>query len=133
MSAISTKLLTLITSKDLSYGELSKTTGIPKSALQRYATGKTEKIPLDRIKLLSLALNVTSAYLMGWEDNPSMQSLNEQKNTHLSEAERRVLELTHEHPELANMLAEITEIITNFSDEKLDAFLVFLKTMNNPE
>lgn len=57
-----------IEEKDISYGELSKATGIPKSALHRYATGETPKIPLDRIKLIANALNVTPGYLMGWED-----------------------------------------------------------------
>ena len=46
-------------------------TGIPKSAIQRYATGETEKIPLDRLELLAQALGISSAYLMGWEDRNS--------------------------------------------------------------
>ncbi|MDR1585644.1 MAG: helix-turn-helix domain-containing protein [Prevotellaceae bacterium] len=75
MGKIATILLELIKAKGISYGELSTKTGIPKSALQRYATGKTEKIPLDRIELLAKALHTTPAYLMGWgnEDigNPS--------------------------------------------------------------
>lgn len=67
MSEISEKILKLITEKDISYGELSKRTGIPKSALQRYAIGETPKIPLDRIELIANALNVTPEYLMGWD------------------------------------------------------------------
>lgn len=68
MSERSQKILNLINKSGLSYGELAKITGIPKSALQRYATGETEKIPIDRIELLAKALNCTSAYLMGWEE-----------------------------------------------------------------
>ena len=45
MSELSNRILNLILSKELSYAELSQLTGIPKSALQRYATGETEKIP----------------------------------------------------------------------------------------
>ncbi len=71
MSEISTKILKLINEKDLSYGELSKRTKIPKSALQRYATGDTPKIPLERLEIIANALNVTPAYLMGWEENDS--------------------------------------------------------------
>lgn len=48
MSEISKRLLQLIEDNDISYGELSKKTNIPKSALQRYATGETEKIPIDK-------------------------------------------------------------------------------------
>jgi len=68
MSDISKRILTEITNKNISYGELSVRTGIPKSALQRYATGQTEKIPIDRLKKIASALNVTSAFLMGWEE-----------------------------------------------------------------
>lgn len=71
MSDVSNRILNLISSKELSYGELNKITNIPKSALQRYATGETEKIPLDRIEILATALGVTAAYLMGWEESPS--------------------------------------------------------------
>lgn len=53
---------------ELSYGALSEITKIPKSALQRYATGSTTKIPIDRIELIAKATGVTAAYLMGWEE-----------------------------------------------------------------
>ena len=68
MSEISKRILELLSKKDMSYGELSKLTGIPKSALQRYATGETEKIPIDRLELIAKYLNVDAAYLMGWTD-----------------------------------------------------------------
>lgn len=71
MSAISAKILSFITEKDISYGELSEKTGIPKSALQRYATGQTEKIPIDRLQLIANVLGTSAQYLMGWTDDPS--------------------------------------------------------------
>lgn len=67
MNDISGRILQLINEKDISYGELAKLTGIPKSALQRYAVGETVKIPLDRLECIATALNTTPAYLMGWE------------------------------------------------------------------
>jgi repressor LexA len=63
-------LLDLIKKENISYGELSIKTGIPKSAIQRYAIGETEKIPLTRIELLAKALGVTPQYLAGWDDLP---------------------------------------------------------------
>ena len=54
----------------LSYGELSALTGISKSALQRYATGETGKIPPDRIEAIARAAGVSAAYLLGWADDP---------------------------------------------------------------
>lgn len=53
MSDISTKLHESIQRAGYSYGELAKLTGIPKSAIQRYATGQTPKIPLDRLQALA--------------------------------------------------------------------------------
>ena len=66
MSDISERILNIITEKDISYGELSEKTGIPKSALQRYATGQTEKIPIDRLQLIASAIGTTPEFLMGW-------------------------------------------------------------------
>lgn len=70
MSEMSKKILALIANKNVSYGELSILTGIPKSALQRYASGETEKIPIDRLKKIAIALGCEPAYLMGWTDSP---------------------------------------------------------------
>lgn len=76
MSEISKRILSIILDNDISYGELSSKTGIPKSALQRYATGETEKIPIDRLELIAKALGTTTAYLMGWSKNsaPTLSS-----------------------------------------------------------
>lgn len=68
MNDISTRLLQAIQKKEYSYGDMAKLTGIPKSAIQRYATGETEKIPLDRLEKMAFALGVSSSYLMGWEE-----------------------------------------------------------------
>lgn len=68
MSELSNRILNLILSRELSYAELSQLTGIPKSALQRYATGETEKIPADRLELIARALQTTTAALLGQED-----------------------------------------------------------------
>lgn len=56
-----------------SYPELEKITGIPKSSIQRYATGGTKKIPIDCIEKIALATNADSRYLMCWEDKPTKQ------------------------------------------------------------
>lgn len=69
MSKRSERILAAIQKAGLSYNELSKLTNIPKSALQRYATGETEKIPIDRIEAISKAVNVPAQYIMGWTDD----------------------------------------------------------------
>ena len=52
----------------LSYGELANITGLSKSAVHRYATGQTDKIPTEALEKLAEALHVTPAYLTGWEE-----------------------------------------------------------------
>ena len=68
---IAVRILRAMHLAQMSYGDLAKATGIPKSALQRYATGTTEKLPLPRLEAIAKALNISAAYLMGWEDEPS--------------------------------------------------------------
>lgn len=80
MSDISARLSAAISEKGYSYGELSKLTGIPKSAIQRYATGETEKIPIDRLTSLASVLGVSSRSLMGWDDD--LKSLAEETAQH---------------------------------------------------
>ncbi|MCH5279711.1 MAG: helix-turn-helix domain-containing protein [Christensenellaceae bacterium] len=70
MNELSERISLAINNAGLSYGELSKLCGISKSALQRYATGETGKIPIDRIEAIAKATNVTAAYLMGWDEKP---------------------------------------------------------------
>lgn len=71
MSDISERMLNIILEKEISYGELSDKTGIPKSALQRYATGQTEKIPIDRLQTIASAIGTTPEFLMGWNTDDS--------------------------------------------------------------
>lgn len=85
------KILHAMNEKQVSYGELSAMTGIPKSALQRYATGETEKIPLPRIEQIANALDISAAYLLGWEVK--------KESTEVSENKKALLELIDKMPE----------------------------------
>ncbi len=53
----------------LSYGELANATGLTKSAVHRYATGSTDKVPTEALEKLAAALGVTPTYLTGWEEH----------------------------------------------------------------
>ncbi len=64
---VSERIRTQMKLLDLSYGELSAKTGLAKSAIYRYATGQTDKIPTEALEKLALALGVTPAFLTGWE------------------------------------------------------------------
>lgn len=52
----------------LSYGEVAEKSGLAKSAVHRYATGLTDKIPIDALEKIAPVLGVTPAYLLGWEE-----------------------------------------------------------------
>lgn len=88
MSQRSDRILHSIQRANLSYSELASLTKIPKSALQRYATGETEKIPIDRIEAIAKATNVTSEFLMCWTDNIEPETTN---NYNLSDNEKNLL------------------------------------------
>lgn len=59
------RLRELIKQKNITYVELERLSGVPKSAIQRYASGATKKIPLDRIFRISDALGVSPYDLVG--------------------------------------------------------------------
>ena len=68
MNPVSKRLIDAYRKSGLSYPELEKITGIPKSSIQRYITGMYEDIPMSRLEKIADALNVSAAYIMGWED-----------------------------------------------------------------
>jgi len=69
----STTLKTVIEGSGYSYQRLQEFTGIPKSAIQRYASGTTKKIPADRLRKLYK--------LLGREDAPTPDHDNTQPTT----------------------------------------------------
>ena len=53
---------------NLSYQELSNKTGFSASTLHRYETGGIKNIKIDNLLKIAEALELSPAYLMGWED-----------------------------------------------------------------
>jgi len=64
---ICNRLYTAIEKSGLSYGEIADKTGIPKSAIHRYATGLTTKIPLDRLQAIARVVGTPAEVIMGWD------------------------------------------------------------------
>ncbi|WP_394874603.1 helix-turn-helix domain-containing protein [Clostridium neonatale] len=65
----------------LSYQELADKTGLSKSTLQRYETGAIRNMPLDKLEVLSKALDIDPSYLMGWKtQNTDNQKLSNNEN-----------------------------------------------------
>ena len=77
-----------IENSDMSYIELEKASGVPKSTIQRYATGSTKKIPIDAIQAIAKAINVSAAYIMGWTDN-----INEKAPAEAEAKENRIIDM----------------------------------------
>lgn len=67
---LSQRLDRLIKESGMSQHELARITGIPQSAIQRYASGDTAKIPIDRLEKLAKALGTSAAHLLGWTEPP---------------------------------------------------------------
>ncbi len=49
--------------------ELGTRTSVNKATIYKYEKGIITNIPSDKIEIISKALNVSPAFLMGWEDN----------------------------------------------------------------
>lgn len=77
------RIFNLMNEKQLSYADLAKATGFSKSALQRYVTAETDKIPIDRVIAIAQALNTSPAYLMGWEPAKKEEVLSEEERDFL--------------------------------------------------
>ena len=78
MSLIAQRILSRMKECGYSYMQLQEATGVPKSALQRYATGQTPKIPADRLQAIAQALHCSTAWLMGESDEDARSALLEQ-------------------------------------------------------
>ena len=79
VNEIAKKLNKYFMESEMSYAELAKRTGIPKSALQRYIVGQTDKIPIDRLQSIAEALGTSAAVLMGWEEDETPSPTPEQQ------------------------------------------------------
>ena len=77
MSEIANRIKSAIKKSRLSHRELETITGIPHSAIQRYAAGTTDRIPISRLVKLANALGTTAAYLLGWEEKETIKTNNE--------------------------------------------------------
>jgi transcriptional regulator with XRE-family HTH domain len=118
MKGISRRLTQAILDSNCSYAELERKTGIPKSSIQRYATGTTKKIPIDAVKLIADATNYSAAWIMGW-GNDSV----EKKNDAITDI---ILKLRSD----AELLELVTEITLLLPEQRI-AVQSLLSAFNN--
>ena len=112
MSDFSNRLRSLIEELGVSYTELERLTGIPKSSLQRYATGITEKISMEKVVILAGALGVAPEYLIGW-------------NTTSTAEDREVTRVLKDRPEVR----ELINVAKELSKDKVEALTEIAKVM----
>lgn len=117
MSEISKRILAAIEKKGITYAELAEKTGIPKTALHRYATGDTEKIPTSRIPLLAKALDVSIGYLTGWEEEAPAEPTPEYYES-IGVAARMRPQLRQETPvTLDSMISQMQSLQRQLADQ----------------
>ena len=116
--------------KGMKQAELCQITGIPKSAISQYISGAFEP-KQDRIYLISKALNVSEAWLMGF-DVPMERETISLEEPKLSEGEKKLLEryrqLSEESKEiLINTMDSIDQLPADTQRIALDVIRVVLR------
>ena len=91
---------------DIRQEDVAVIAGVSKQTIQKYETGIISNIPSDKIELVALALNVTPAYLMGWEEIEKEPS----EDSPLSKEKRMLI-----------------DIVMKMSDDDVHALLVLLR------
>lgn len=68
MTTIGQRIKRARIAEGLTLEEVAKVVQVSRQTIQRYESGVIGNIPSDKIELLSVALNVTPGYIMGWEE-----------------------------------------------------------------
>lgn len=92
-SNCSERISTALAIRNMKQSELCERTKIPKSAISQYISGAFEP-KQDRIYLIAKTLNVSEAWLMGY-DVPMERQKNSPPERELNEGEKMWLELYH--------------------------------------
>jgi transcriptional regulator with XRE-family HTH domain len=95
--ACSKRIARVLSIRNMKQTDLCNITGIPKSAMSQYISGAFEP-KQDRIFLIANALDVSEAWLMGF-DVPIEKETQSPDKQELTEGEKLVLELFRKIPE----------------------------------
>lgn len=108
--------------------DLCASTGIPKSAMSQYLKGSFEP-KQDRIFLMAKSLNVSEAWLMGYDVPMEKEKLSPSEET-LTEGEKLWLELYRKTPESSRpMLQLLFETFNNIPESSQDMVLGMLRVV----
>ena len=107
-SNCSERIATALAIRNMKQSELCDRTKIPKSAISQYISGAFEP-KQDRIYLIARALDVSEAWLMGYDVPMERDKKISPKEPTLTEGEEMVLELFRKIPE--DRQAEALELL----------------------
>ena len=105
--------------------ELSKHIGISRQTLSRYENGIIGNIPSDRIEKIAIALNVSPAQLMGWEE----MSGNSEEEYYTDPAVNEYAEQLRTNPNM-RLLFDATK---DMSKEDIDYVVDLVNRLNGKE
>lgn len=113
MVAFHERLKNVMNQKGISQTELCKRTCIPKGAMSQYLSGKF-KPKQTRLFLIAKALNVSEAWLMGFEnaDINRHEPQNIKSDFHLTDHEKEVIISYRQHPEMQNAVDTLLHVQT---------------------
>lgn len=97
-SNCSERIATALAIRNMKQSELCERTKIPKSAISQYIGGAFEP-KQDRIHLIARALDVSEAWLMGYDVPMERQEKSTPEEPKLTEGEKMVLDLFRRIPE----------------------------------
>ena len=107
MKTIGERIHQMRKKKNMTLEDVAKLTHTTRQTIQRYEAGVVTNIPYDRIILLATALEVTPAYLMGWQDDPP--------------------------PSVSAKKRQLSELVDEMTDDEAATALAVLKALKQKE
>lgn len=120
MTTVSARLAKVISDSKMSYADLEKLTNIAKSSIQRYASGRTKKIPIDAVQIIAQATDSSAAWIMGWTEEDDHEE--NKKNDTISD----IILLLRKDDKLLQMFKDICDL-TDEQRTALQGIILALK------
>lgn len=107
---LSIKIKQLRLEKNMTLEQVAVIVGVGKSTVRKWETGMIANMKRDKIALLAKALSTTPAYLMGWDENPTIPV----DDQIITEGEQMLLDLFRQVPdEKQKMVLQMIKIALN--------------------
>lgn len=111
--------------KNINQTELALAINVSKQNLYKYENNIITNIPSDKIEAIAKYLNISPAYIMGWDNNPKLK-----KDIVLTNHEKTVITLYRSKPE---MQPAVDKLLGVNDDTELIPSLVAARSKNNDE